>query len=71
MKVTILKDNYEPQPGGSTNAFDALKRVQIAVEDLLKRSDQVIGEAEQLNTLSPISIDSLKKARSDVLNAGE
>jgi hypothetical protein len=70
-KVTALKENYEPRPGGPQNAFDALKRVQVAIESLLKRADQVIGEAEQGNSLSPVSIDSLKKARTDVFNVGE
>lgn len=45
--------------------------MQIAVENLLKRSDQITGDAEQKSTLSPMSIDSLKKARADVLSAGK
>jgi hypothetical protein len=69
--VTTLKEDYQPRPGGPSNAFDALNRVQVAIDALLKRADQVIGEAEQKNTLSPISIDSLKKARTDVYNVGK
>lgn len=70
-KVTALKEDYEPRPGGPTNAFDALKRVQVAIESLLKRADQVIEDAEQKNTLSPVSVDSLKKARADVFDVGK
>ncbi|KAI6186254.1 Protein humpback-1 [Aphelenchoides besseyi] len=68
--VTTLKPDYKPQGGGPT-ALEALKRVKITIENLLTRTEQLIVQSVENKHLSDLSIDSLEKARNDLLAAGE
>ncbi|KAI6217850.1 Protein humpback-1 [Aphelenchoides fujianensis] len=67
--VTTLQPDHQRQRGGPS-AAEALKRVEDEVKYLLHKTGQEIVEAERNRTLSSVSLDSLEKARNDVIAVG-